>query len=596
MFQVDFEAQAARRQLDKILASAGFVRNERLSRFLRFVVERHLEGRDQELKESLIAIEVFGRLPGYDSKQDPIVRTEASRLRARLSEYYLADGKGDSMIIGLPKGGYVPVLRQAVTEASPAEGHRLTHALPIAVAAACVVVALIALSGWWFHKNVPIPIAVLPLNNLSEDSAHDYADGLTGEIIRNLSIIDGLAVRSQTSSFAFKGKSQNVREAGKQLEVEYIVEGSVQRAGQQLRITAQFIRVSDDFPLWSGRYDRELTDVLAIEDEISRGIVNSLRLKLGGGRRRYETSAEAYDLYLQARALGIQRGLEGENRSVAPFEAAIAKDPSFAPAYAGLAAAHVARSGEAQFDLADEMAKMQTAAERALQLDPLLGEAHGAMGIVYAREAQWAQSEKSFRHALELASNDSVIYDNFAASFLMPLGRIQEAVQLLRKAEKNDPVAPQLHSVLANALIAAGRYDEAVEQCMKLPADFPGGSIWLARARLGQGRIQEAIQILVDRIEQGANSPDIKGFLGYAYGRAGRRDEAEKLATADQRPYTQALTFAGLGDKQRTLDALERMATLGPVRLGRDLTYPEFDLVRGDPRLKALRMRLGLPE
>src|SRR5207244_11414126 len=140
----------------------------------------------------------------------------------------------------------------------------------------------------------------------------DYlAHGLTGQIIRNLSIIDGLADRSQTSSYACKGKPKNIREAGKQLEADYIVEGSVQRAGQQLRITVQLIRVSDDFPLWSGRYDRELTDVFAIEDEISRGIVNSLRLKLGGGRRRYETSAEAYDLYLQERALGIQRGLEG---------------------------------------------------------------------------------------------------------------------------------------------------------------------------------------------------------------------------------------------------------------------------------------------
>jgi TolB-like protein/Flp pilus assembly protein TadD len=439
------------------------------------VVERHLEGRDQELKESLIAIEVFGRPPGYD---------------------------------------------------------------------------------------------------------------LTGEIIRNLSMIDGLAVRSQTSSFAFKGKPQNIREAGNQLAADYIVEGSVQRAGQQLRITAQLIRVSDDFPLWSGRYDRELTDALAIEDEISRGIVNSLRLKLGGGRRRYETSAEAYDLYLQARSLGIQRGLEGDNRSIAPFEAAIARDPSFAPAYAGLAAAHVARSGEAGFDLADEMAKMQTAAEKAIQLDPLLGEAHAAMGTVYAREAQWQQSEKSFRRALELAPNDSVIYDNFALSLLMPLGRIQEAVQLLRKAERNDPVAPRVHHVLANALIAAGRYDEAAEQCMKIPEDFRGGSIWLARARLGQGRTQGAITILLGLIEQGAKTAEIKGFLGYAYARAGHGDEAEKLAAADERPYAQALTFAGLGDKERTLDALDRMADLGPVRLGRDLTYPEFDLVRGDPRLK----------
>jgi len=133
-------------------------------------------------------------------------------------------------------------------------------------------------------------------------------------------------------------------------------------------------------------------------------------------------------------------------------------------------------------------------------------------------------------------------------------------------------------------------------RAVHVPADFPSRSTWLARARLGQGRIQEAIQILVDRIEQGANSPDIKGFLGYAYGRAGRRDEAKKLAAADQPPYQQALTFAGLGDKERTLDALERMAILGPVRLGRDLMYPEFDLVRGDARLKALRKKLGLPE
>jgi TolB-like protein len=152
---------------------------------------------------------------------------------------------------------------------------------------ACLVLALAA-SGWWWvqYKSAQIPIAVLPLSNLSEDLANDYfADGLTGEIIRNLSVIEGLAVRSQTSSFAFKGKPRNVREAGKQLGAEYILEGSVQRAGQQLRINAQLVRVSDDLPLWSGKFDRELTDVFAIQDEIARSIANSLRLKLGHGRR-----------------------------------------------------------------------------------------------------------------------------------------------------------------------------------------------------------------------------------------------------------------------------------------------------------------------
>src|SRR5262249_30086201 len=155
---------------------------------------------------------------------------------------------------------------------------------------------------------------------------------------------------------ALKGRPQSVREAGKQLDAEYILEGSVLRTAQQLRIIARFIRVRDDLPLWSGRYDRELTDIFAIEDEISRGIVNSLRLKLGRGRRRYETSAAAYDLYLHARALS-QRGPEGYDQSIPLFEQAIAKDSSFAPAYAGLAQAHLVRSTSFRSDIPGEVRK-----------------------------------------------------------------------------------------------------------------------------------------------------------------------------------------------------------------------------------------------
>jgi adenylate cyclase len=169
----------------------------------------------------------------------------------------------------------------------------------LTVSLASLVVVLAALGWWWvLHKNAPIAIAALPLENLSQDSSGDYfADGLTDELIRHLSIIDGLAVRSRTSSFAFKGKPRNVREMGKQLAADYNLEGSILRAPQQLRINAQLVRVrDDDFLLWSGRFDRELTDVFAIQEEISRGIVNGLRLKLGRGRRRYETSPEAYDL------------------------------------------------------------------------------------------------------------------------------------------------------------------------------------------------------------------------------------------------------------------------------------------------------------
>lgn len=602
MSSAESSLKAIREQLERILTSAGFSRNERLSRFLRFIVEQHLEGRDSEIKESVIAIEVFGRKPDHDPKQDSIVRTEAARLRARLTEYYANGGKNDPIVIELPKGGYVPVIRQVPVEALPAVSESpsprtwpgvrfwLLLALTILVAGAVIW-------RWPPRLRAPISIAVLPLTNLSSDSGSDYfADGLTDEIIRNLSLIDGMVVRSQTSSFAFKGMAEKVRDVGKQLDVDYVVEGSVLRAGQKLRIDAQLVRVSDDFPLWSNQYDLALTDVFAIQDEISRGIVNSLRLKLGRGRRRYETSAEAYDLYLQARAVPLQHGPDTDLEGIPRFEQVIAKDPTFAPAYAGLAEAHLARSEDEEFGSADELVKLQAAAEKALELDPLLAEAHAAMGMAYARKALWKDSEKSFRRALELDPNDSMNHATLVLGLLFPLGRIQEAIQELRIAVKNDPLAPRLRFILANALMAAGRFDEAASYCLGLPADFTGRGEWLARARIGGGRTQEAIGILNDLLQRGDDPlHTVRGFLGYAYGRAGRRDEADKLAAEDLIPYDRALIFAGMGDKERTLQALAGMAVLGPVRLGRDLTYPEFDLVRGDPRLAALRKSIGLP-
>jgi len=580
-----------REQLERVLASSGFARNERLCRFLRFVFERHLEGRDQEIKESLIAVEVFGRKPDYDPKQYSIVRTEAGRLRARLAEYYAGEGRLDPVVIDLPKGGYVPVFREAEPTVEISAPSRPRKTLWLMVALAGLAIAIAGVGFWWVHtKAAPAAIAVLPLTNLSHDTTDDYfADGLTYEIIRNLSIIDGVAVRSQTSSFTLKGKPQNVREAGKQLAADYILEGSVLRSGQQLRINAQLIRVRDDFPLWSGRYDRELTDIFAIQDEISRGIVNSLRLKLGRGRRRYETSVEAYDLYLLACALEIRGGLRGWNQSIGPFEEAIAKDPSFAPAYAGLAAAHAARSGQSEFDRADEVTKMRAAAEKAIQLDPLLAEAHDALGLIYARDAKWEQSEKSFRRAIELNPSRPESHYHFVMFFLMPLGRVEEALHQVRIAEKIDPLSPNVQAKVAYVLISAGRYDEAADHCQKLPADLPERSVCLARALIGQGKIDGAIQILA-----ASSNP---GYLGYAYGRAGRREEAEKIAASASTPWQRALTFAGLGDKDRVFGAAEQMVALGPVRIGRDvINLPEFALLRGDPRVKALRKKVGLPE
>jgi serine/threonine-protein kinase len=602
MSAVESAAPAVRRQLQRVLDSTVFARTERLSRFLRFVVERHLDGRDDELKESVIAIEVFGRRPDYNPRYDPIVRTEARRLRAHLTRYYSTDGKSDALVIELPKGGYAPEFRPAETSHEPDRPLRKRLGIRLGLVGLAVAAAVIA--WWWVPRpGAPIPIAVLPLDNLSQESANDYfCDGLTDEIIRNLSILDGLAVRSQTSSFAFKSKPRDIREAGRQLQADYILEGSVLRSGPQLRINAQLVRVHDDFPVWAGRFDRDLTDILAIQDEIARGIVNSLRLKLGRGRRRYETSAEAYDLYLRARALGVQGGEAGYAQSIGAFEEVIAKDASFAPAYAGLAASYAVRSGQPQFDSADEVPKMRAAAEEAIQLDPLLAEAHDALGMAYARDSKWDQSERSFRRAIELDPNDSQAHLHFANYLLWPLGRIDEALKQLRLAEKTDPLAPPIYNVLAHVLMSAGRNDEAAGYCEKLPAGSVSrsdGSVsrsgCLGQARLFQGRSGEAIQILETAFNQDVSMAS--GILGCAYARAGRREEADKLAAnGSLSPFSQAQIFACLGDMDGTFEALERASTTGPVRMGRLLRFQGYSMLRGDPRMKALRKKVGLPE
>lgn len=506
-----------------------------------------------------------------------------------LIEIRRALGDNDHRLIKtIPRRGYMVADGNADSDA-PNAIRKTPSRQRLTVALACFTIALMA-GAWWLigRGNTPIRIAVLPLENVSPESSSDYfADGLTDEIIHNLSVIEGLAVRSRTSSFALKGQPRNVREAGKQLEADYLVEGSVLLAGQQLRINAQLIRARDDFPLWSGKFERELTDVFAIQDEISRGIANNLRLQLGRGRRRYETSVEAYDLYLRARAVNPA--------SIQLFEQAISKDPAFAPAHAGLAAAYAYRS--VQFPLAhpvDDLPKMRTAAEKAILLDPLLAEAHAALGSAYARDGQWEQSEKSFRRAIELDPNRSSTYTDYAYWLLTVLGRLEEALRQLRGAQQRDPLSPAVHRFLPDVLISAGRYEEAADYCRKLPANHPLKNSYLARAQLGRGNVAEAIQLAADGWN--SSNPLIRGFTGYIYARSGRRDEAEKLVAASNYANEQALIFAGLGDMERTLGALDRMASLGAQRVGVFLNYPELALLRDDPRLKVFRKRVGLPE
>jgi TolB-like protein/DNA-binding winged helix-turn-helix (wHTH) protein/Flp pilus assembly protein TadD len=469
---------------------------------------------------------------------------------------------------------------------------------------AAAVLAVLAAGSWWLFRQSPsaYTIAVLPFKNLSSEPDSDYfSDGLTGEIISNLSVIDGLQVKSRTSSFFFKDKPRNIHEVGAQLGAKLVLEGSVLRSGDKLRINAQLVRVSDDFPLWSNSFDRELKDVFAIQDEISRSIVNELRLKLGRGQRRYNTNLEAYDLYLKAQTLSTNSVFpEGRTQLLAGislFEQVIARDPAFAPAYAGLANTYGQLSLTPRSFSPDEAyAKMRAAAEKALQLDPLLAEAYASMGLVYSRDRNWQDSERAFRRSIELNGSLSESRRDFAFSVLFSLGRLEEAVRELRKAVELDPLSAQVRDSLDYVLVSASRYDEVLDNCRRVLLAHPDDNAaeqLFGRALLQKGRLNEATAIFEKQDQAGTGSP---GFLGYAYARAGRRADAEKVAAHyPDWPWVHVFVYAGLSDKDRTFKALEKMATMHDPRVGLYLTYPELALLRGDRRLTEFRQTLGMP-
>jgi serine/threonine-protein kinase len=477
-------------------------------------------------------------------------------------------------------------------------------------AAACAAALLVALgigsnSGWRemlmrapaasAHAVMTPTIAVLPFVNAGSESGNDdFIEGLTSEVIRNLAAIDGLQVRSQTSSFFFKDRPRDMREVAKQLQVALVVEAYVQRAGNQLRVHAQLVRVPDDVPVWSKRFDRTLDDVFAIQDEISLAIVNELRLTLGRGQRRYQTNLTAYDLYLRGRALVARRGTANAEEAVRLFERVIAIDPEFAPAHAGLADAYATMSWAIDAPEA-ALAGMRAAAVKALQMDPELAEAHAAMGITYAREFEWEQAESSFEQAIELNPNLSEIRTSYSASTLVPQGYATKALEILRGAMEMDPLSLAVKREVGWAQFVGGRYEEAIvnlRQVLAADPDFTYAANGLARALTFAGRPEEAIALWESRPWPG----DWERWLMPAYVKMGRRADVNRLLNLPRNahPYRQALNYAALGDKARTFEALSRAAVAAPQRTAAVLAYPEMSLLRGDPRLDQLRKRFNL--
>jgi TolB-like protein/tRNA A-37 threonylcarbamoyl transferase component Bud32/Flp pilus assembly protein TadD len=440
-------------------------------------------------------------------------------------------------------------------------------------------------------------IAVMPFKNLSSEAGtDDFVDGLTTEVIRNLAAIDGLQVRSQTSSFFFKDRPRDLREIGERLRVGLVVEANVLRVGKQLRINAQLVQVAGDVPLWSERFERTLDDVFAIQDEISLAIVNNLRLTLGRGQRRYQTNLPAYELYLRARAVGAERTFEQRaEAAIKLFKQVIDLDPTYAPAYAGLAGVW---SSIAWNVVVAEHVEMRPAARKALELDPLLAEAHVAMGLVYTQDRDWDNAVKAFERALSLNPNLTQIHSAYSDTLVL-MGQPERALRLLEQALVMDPLSLTVRRDLGYAQFLNGRFEDAIANFRRVKAvdpDFRGTDLLESRALMMAGRPEDAIAVSLSRPNH-----SWERWLARAYVMTGRQQEFERLIeenrreTPDRRAYHLAIISAGRGDKNRTFEALDQAAKLEPERTAALILNPEMKFLVGDPRHAALKRRLRLP-
>jgi TolB-like protein/Tfp pilus assembly protein PilF len=615
--RIEPSEESIREALRKLSSSPRFASSERLCRFLRFTVEETLAGNTDQLKETIVGAEVFGRKPDYDPRLDAVVRIEAVKLRARLKEYYDNEGRNDPLRIDIPKGGYVPVfLPQPPADApvvSPpvAPRSRAWNAL--------LALMLLAAGGilWLVGSRRPVPvadvpsIAVLPFVDLSEAKDQEYfCDGMTEEIIDALARVRGFHVAARSSAFAFKNKQQDIREIGRKLNVGAVLEGSVRKSGNRLRVTAQLNNVADGYHLWSETYEREMKDIFALQDEISRAIVSTLRVQLGEtGKTPLVTAStgnlDAYNLYLQARYLHSKWRLESMRQSVNLFQQAIAQDPGFAPAYAGLASSYT-WLGFFRGRPRDVMPGASLAARKALAIDNQLGAAHLSLGDVNAvYDWDWEAARHEYETALRINPNDSSAHFSHSLLYLAPLGRIDEAIQEMQRARDLDPLNVVIHTYLGMLFYFGGRYEEAVTQLRNtigMAPDFAEVHSTLFRVHLEQHKFAEA-RAELDR-SHALMGQTVPGLADAQLAAAeGRMESARQLQAACERTYaheyvslaSMACVHTALGDKDGAFRYLDRAFEERDGMLAYAKIFPAFATLRSDPRFTALLRRLNLP-
>lgn len=451
-------------------------------------------------------------------------------------------------------------------------------------------------------------LAVLPLQNFSGDPAQDYfADGMTEELTADLSKIRAVRVISRTSAMRYKGANKSLPEIARELSVDGIIEGSVQRVGDRVKITAQLIHAPSDTHVWAESYEGNLGDVLALQDDVARSIANEVKVKLTPPELTRLTSSravnpEAYDAYLKGRYYWRKRTEESEKKGLEYFQQAVALDPGYAQGYSGVADSYIVLGAHGHLRMQDTFPKARAAAMKALDLDEGLAEAHVSLGTVKTfYDWDWTGSEREFRRALELQPNYSTAH-HWYAHYLVAVGRVDEAVAEMKRARELDPFGITVNIWLATTLYYSRQYDQAIEQyrqTLELYPDWsdlhnPIANCYAAKGQLGEavGEWEKVMRLqgenqLADSLRQAYAT---SGYTGYLRKQLDHLNAQAKAAG----PLDFAYTYARLGDKEHALEWLEKAYNERDPWLYLK-AEPVLDGLRSEPRFKDILRRMGLP-
>jgi eukaryotic-like serine/threonine-protein kinase len=480
------------------------------------------------------------------------------------------------------------------------------------VLSVCLIAAAIAYFSFNGKSGSIDSIAVLPFTNVGADPNTEYlSDGITESLINTLSQISNLTVMSRSSVFHYKGKETDPQKAGKELGVKAVLTGRVTQRGENLQISTELVNVSNNSHIWGNQYNKKISDLLAVQEDISKEISQQLSLKLVGEdekklAKHSTENTEAYQFYLKGRFHWNKRKADDLQKAVDYFKQAIEKDPGYALAYAGLASAYAVLPEYSGLPAKDYNPKVEEAAGKALEFDPTLAEPHTALGLVkYNHQWDWSGAEKELKKAIELNPNYPTAHHWYCIC-LRQQGRFDEAYVEIKRAQELDPLSLIINLNVAEVLSLLQREDEALKQLkytLELDPNFPGAHGTLGEIYARQHKFDEAISEL-QKVRQivGVDNPFGLGELGSVYARAGKKDEASKILNQlfdlSKQGFTLsaqiAIVYAGLNDKDKAFEWLERSYDEQNSGLGYLKVLHAWDNLHSDARYTTLLKKIGL--